>query len=86
MAIRSRIGARTQASGEVKEALEGQDGLAVTRCYAALLFQLSEHALDAVAIPVATIVGMGRDFRFARGGMMGNMPRMCRLSRNLSPS
>ena len=48
-----------EASGcEVEEALEGQDGLVVAGGNTPLLFELSEHAFDAVAIPVAPIVGM----------------------------
>lgn len=41
-----------EGGSKVEEALKGQDGLVVAGGNAALLFQLAEHALDAVAILV----------------------------------
>ncbi len=47
-------------SGEVEEALEREDGLIVAGSDAALLFELAEHALDAVPVFISPIVGMYR--------------------------
>ena len=74
-------------SGEVEEAFERQGGFVIAGGDAALLFELAEHALDAIAILVAPIVGMDRvPCGSTAAGMIGRMPRMSRFSRNPSPS
>ena len=48
----------TEHSGEVEEALEREQGFVIACCNASLLFEFAEHALDAVSVLVAAIVGM----------------------------
>ena len=42
--------------GEIEEAPESSNGLVLSHGYWAILLELAGHVLDAVAVPVATIV------------------------------
>jgi hypothetical protein len=50
------------------------------------LLELAEHSFDAVAVPVAAIVGMLWHLAVRAGRDDRQMPRISRLSRKRSPS